>query len=356
MADTTIAARTETDTDTKAPLLQVRDLKQHFPINGGVLGRVQGHVKAVDGISFDVYPGETLSIVGESGCGKSTTGRSILRLQEPTAGQVIFDGEDIAKLSKRELRRRRRKMQIIFQDPFASFNPRQTIQQLLDEAMAIQGTRPPQERRERIVELLEMVGLKAEHIDRYPHEFSGGQRQRIAIARALSVEPKLIVCDEAVSALDVSVQAQVINLLKRLQRELGLTYIFVAHDLGVVRHISDRIVVMYLGKIVEVGDTETIFSRPQHPYTRALLSAIPVPDPKTRQRPIPIPGDVPSPVDPPGGCPFHTRCPHVMDRCLSDPPPLHRLDREQEAACHLVEDGPIDYRELEAAEGRDKTG
>jgi peptide/nickel transport system ATP-binding protein/oligopeptide transport system ATP-binding protein len=333
---------------TTAPLMQVRNLKQYFPIRGGVLGRVQGHVKAVDGISFDVYPGETLSIVGESGCGKSTTGRSILRLVEPTEGQVIFDGEDIAGLSRGELRRRRRKMQIIFQDPFASFNPRQTIHQLLDEAMAIQGTAPPAERRTRIIELLQMVGLKAEHIDRYPHEFSGGQRQRIAIARALSVDPKLIVCDEAVSALDVSVQAQVINLLKRLQRELGLTYIFVAHDLGVVRHISDRIIVMYLGRIVEVGDTQTIFSNPQHPYTRALLSAIPVPDPKRKQRPIPVPGDVPSPVNPPGGCPFHTRCPHVMDRCLTDPPPLHRLDHGQEAACHLVEDGPVDYEQLEA--------
>lgn len=339
-----------TDTAT-APLMQVQNLKQHFPIRGGVLGRVQGHVKAVDGISFEVYPGETVSIVGESGCGKSTTGRSILRLQEPTEGRVLFDGEDITGLSKGELRRRRRKMQIIFQDPFASFNPRQTIHQLLDEAMAIQGTRPREERRSRIIELLEMVGLKAEHIDRYPHEFSGGQRQRIAIARALSVDPKLIVCDEAVSALDVSVQAQVINLLKRLQRELGLTYIFVAHDLGVVRHISDRIIVMYLGKIVEVGDTETIFSRPQHPYTRALLSAIPIPDPRRRQRPIPIPGDVPSAVDPPGGCPFHTRCPHVMDRCLTDPPPLHRLDRGQQAACHLLENGPVDYEKLDGTEG-----
>jgi peptide/nickel transport system ATP-binding protein/oligopeptide transport system ATP-binding protein len=333
--------------DTRTPLLEVRNLKQYFPIRGGVLGRVQGHVKAVDGINFEVYPGETVSIVGESGCGKSTTGRSILRLVEPTEGTVIFDGEDITHLSQRELRHRRRHMQIIFQDPFASFNPRQTIHQLLDEAMAIQNTAPRAQRRQRILELLEMVGLKPEHIDRYPHEFSGGQRQRIAIARALSVDPKLIVCDEAVSALDVSVQAQVINLLKRLQRELGLTYLFVAHDLGVVRHISDRIIVMYLGRIVEVGDTRTIFERPQHPYTRALLSAIPVPDPKRRQRPIPIPGDVPSPVDPPGGCPFHTRCPYVMDRCLTDPPPLHRLEGGQQAACHLAENGAVDYEAID---------
>lgn len=339
--------------DAKTPLLQVKNLKQHFPIRGGVLGRVKAHVRAVDGISFDVYPGETVSIVGESGCGKSTTGRAILRLIEPTEGSVIFDGEDIAQLSKSELRQRRRLMQIVFQDPFASFNPRQTIHDLLDEAMSIQTTIPRSERRSRIEELLEMVGLQPEYIDRYPHEFSGGQRQRIAIARALSVDPKLIVCDEAVSALDVSVQAQVINLLKRLQRELGLTYIFVAHDLGVVRHISDRIIVMYLGKIVEMGETSAIFERPQHPYTRALLSAIPVPDPKKRYRPLPIPGDVPSPVDPPTGCPFHTRCPFVMERCLTEPPPLYRLDDRQQSACHLVEDGAVDFESVPTHERRE---
>ncbi|MFW6252853.1 MAG: ABC transporter ATP-binding protein, partial [bacterium] len=236
--------------------------------------------------------------------------------------------------------------QIIFQDPYSSFNPRQTIHQLLNEAMAIQHVLPKGDRRARIQELLEMVGLKAEHIDRYPHEFSGGQRQRIAIARALSVDPKLLICDEAVSSLDVSVQAQVINLLKKLQRDLGLTYIFIAHDLGVVRHISDRVVVMYLGKIAEVADKRTLFERPQHPYTKALLSAIPIPDPKIKRTRIPLVGDVPSPINPPRGCPFHTRCPFVMDRCRSELPQLHELDRNQRVACHLVENGPVDYEHL----------
>ncbi len=328
------------------PVLQVRNLKQYFPIRGGVLGRIQNYVKAVDDISFDVYAGETLSIVGESGCGKSTTGRSILRLVEPTEGRILFEGQNIAELSKADLRRRRKDMQIIFQDPYSSFNPRQTIHQLLNEAMAIQNVLPKNARRARIQELLEMVGLKAEHIDRYPHEFSGGQRQRIAIARALSVDPKLLICDEAVSSLDVSVQAQVINLLKKLQRELGLTYIFIAHDLGVVRHISDRVVVMYLGKIAEVADKRTLFERPQHPYTKALLSAIPIPDPKIKRKRIPLVGDVPSPINPPTGCPFHTRCPFVMDRCRSELPPLHELDRNQYVACHLAESGPVDYDRL----------
>ncbi|MFW5694182.1 MAG: ABC transporter ATP-binding protein [Alkalispirochaeta sp.] len=331
---------------TQEPILQVLNLKQYFPIRGGILGRVQNHVKAVDDVSFDVYPGETLSIVGESGCGKSTTGRCILRLQEPTDGRILFEGEDITALSLSDLRRRRKDMQIIFQDPYASFNPRQTISQLLSEAMAIQQIDPPGGRRRYIAELLQMVGLKGEHIDRYPHEFSGGQRQRIAIARALSVDPKLIICDEAVSALDVSVQAQVINLLMRLQRELGLTYIFVAHDLGVVRRISDRIVVMYLGQVAEVGETHQIFENPQHPYTRALLSAIPVPDPTQRHQPIALEGDVPSPIDPPEGCPFHTRCPYVMDRCVAEKPPLHPIGDGHGAACHLLERGPVDYTTL----------
>ncbi|MFP4643353.1 MAG: ABC transporter ATP-binding protein [Spirochaetales bacterium] len=330
-----------------APLLQVENLKKHFPIRGGVLGRVQNHVKAVDDISFEVKRGETIGIVGESGCGKSTAGRAILRLHEPTAGRIVFEGEDITALSKAAMRKRRRDMQIIFQDPFASFNPRQTIRRLLDEAMGIQNVVPKQKRAARIRELLEMVGLKPEHIDRYPHEFSGGQRQRIAIARALSVDPKLLICDEAVSSLDVSVQAQVINLLKKLQRELNLTYLFVAHDLGVVRHISDRVMVMYLGKIVEIGETKQIFERPQHPYTRALLSAIPVPDPRRKTQRTVLRGDVPSPIDPPSGCPFHTRCPYVMDRCSVETPQLHVLDTDQRAACHLVEDGVVDYSRIE---------
>ena len=334
-----------------APLLQVENLTKHFPIRGGVLGRVQNYVRAVDGITFDVAKGETLSLVGESGCGKSTTGRVILRLQEPTGGRIVFDGSDLTALSKSELRRRRKDMQIIFQDPYASFNPRQTIRRLLSEAMAIQNVVPRERRRERCIELLEMVGLKAEHIDRYPHEFSGGQRQRIGIARALSVEPKLIVCDEAVSSLDVSVQAQVINLLKRLQRELGLTYIFVAHDLGVVRHISDRIVVMYLGKVAEMGEKRAIFDTPQHPYTKALLSAVPVPDPKRKTRRIILTGDVPSPIDPPSGCPFHTRCPFAMERCRVEEPPIHVLETGQKVACHLAEDGPVDYERLTALGG-----
>lgn len=327
-------------------MLNVKNLKQYFPIRGGVLGRVQNYVKAVDDVSFDIAKGETVSIVGESGCGKSTTGRAILRLEEPTGGNIVFDGEDLMRLTKGQMRRRRKDIQIIFQDPFASFNPRQTIRNLLYEAMAIQKVVPPGKRLERSIELLEMVGLKAEHIDRYPHEFSGGQRQRIGIARALSVEPRLIICDEAVSSLDVSVQAQVLNLLKRLQRELGLTYLFISHDLGVVRHISDRIIVMYLGKVVEIGDKRSIFENPQHPYTKALLSAIPVADPKRKAQRILLSGDVPSPIDPPAGCPFHTRCPFVMDRCLTEPPPLHNMHDTHSAACHLAEDGPIDYEPL----------
>lgn len=330
----------------QSPLLEVKNLKQYFPIRGGVLGRIQNWVKAVDDITFDIAKGETLSIVGESGCGKSTTGRAILRLQEPTDGEVRFEGEDLLSLPKGDMRRRRKDMQIIFQDPYSSFNPRQTIRQLLAEAMAIQDVVPRAGRRRRIIELLEMVGLKAEHIDRYPHEFSGGQRQRIGIARALSVEPKLIVCDEAVSSLDVSVQAQVLNLLKRLQRELGLTYLFISHDLGVVRYISDRIIVMYLGRIAEIGDKRTIFDRPQHPYTKSLLSAIPIPDPKRKGTRILLSGDVPSPINPPSGCPFHTRCPFVMERCRHETPPLHRLDPSQGVACHLSENGVIDYEKL----------
>ncbi|WP_163581626.1 ABC transporter ATP-binding protein [Gracilibacillus saliphilus] len=321
-------------------LLKVNNLKQHFPIKGGFLGRTVNHVKAVDDVTFDIYEGETLSVVGESGCGKSTTGRAILRLDEPTEGSIEFDGVDLLALNKREMRKKRKDLQVIFQDPYASLNPRQTVAQILMESMAIQKAVPKEKRRERAIELLETVGLNADQIDRYPHEFSGGQRQRIGIARALSVDPKLIICDEAVSALDVSVQAQVLNLLKKLQKEFNLTFLFIAHDLGVVRHISDRIIVMYLGKIVEIADKKSLFENPQHPYTKALLSSIPTPDPEVKKERIILKGDVPSPINPPQGCRFHTRCPFATDICKQEVPALRNLDNMKEghrAACHHIE-------------------
>ena len=325
----------------KKELLKVEGLKQHFPIKGGMLGRTVNHVKAVDGISFEVYEGETVSIVGESGCGKSTTGRAILRLEEPTAGTVKFEDVELTTLSKKEMRKKRKDLQIIFQDPYASINPRQTVADILNEAMTIQNSVPANKRRKRIIELLETVGLNEYQADRYPHEFSGGQRQRIGIARALAVDPKLIICDEAVSALDVSIQAQVLNLLEELQEEYKLTYLFISHDLGVVRHISDRVIVMYLGKIVEIGDREEIFDRPKHPYTKALLSAIPVPDPTHKKTHIALKGDVPSPIDPPSGCRFHTRCPFAQDKCKQEEPLLEShasMKEEHQAACHFVEE------------------
>ena len=325
----------------KKELLKVEGLKQYFPIKGGFLGRTVNHVKAVDDITFTIYEGETVSIVGESGCGKSTTGRAILRLEEPTEGSVSFQGTDITKLSKGKMRKYRKDMQIIFQDPYASINPRQTVASVLNEAMHIQNVLPKGERRARIEELLETVGLRAYQADRYPHEFSGGQRQRIGIARALSVNPKLIICDEAVSALDVSIQAQVLNLLEELQDEFGLTYLFISHDLGVVRHISDRIIVMYLGKIVEIADKTSLFENPQHPYTKALLSAIPVPDPDAKKERIVLKGDVPSPIDPPTGCRFHTRCPFATDKCKAEEPKLRKtglMMEGHEAACHYMEE------------------
>nr|WP_035001338.1 dipeptide ABC transporter ATP-binding protein [Bhargavaea cecembensis] len=325
----------------KKELLKVEGLKQHFPIKGGFFGRTVNHVKAVDDISFTVYEGETVSIVGESGCGKSTTGRAILRLEEPSDGKVYFEGTDLASLSKSEMRKYRKDLQIIFQDPYASINPRQSISDVLNEAMEIQNVLPKKERRKRILELLETVGLNGSQADRYPHEFSGGQRQRIGIARALSVNPKLIICDEAVSALDVSIQAQVLNLLEELQDEYGLTYLFISHDLGVVRHISDRVIVMYLGKIMEIGDKHSIFDNPKHPYTKALLSAIPVPDPEREREHIVLRGDVPSPIDPPTGCRFHTRCPFAQEKCRVDVPELKTHDgmkQSHEAACHFVEE------------------
>jgi oligopeptide/dipeptide ABC transporter ATP-binding protein len=318
-------------------ILQVRDLQQYFPIKGGVFGRTVNYVKAVDGVNFTIYEGETVSIVGESGCGKSTTGRAILRLDEPTSGEVIFQGTNLLSKSKREMRSIRKDLQVIFQDPFASLNPRRSIGQTLEEAMGILNVVPKADRRRRAIELLEQVGLKEEHIDRYPHEFSGGQRQRIGIARALAVEPKLIICDEAVSALDVSVQAQVLNLLKKLQKEYGLTYLFISHDLGVVRHISDRIIVMYLGKVVEIAEKKSLFDNPRHPYTQALLSAIPEPNRKKKKERIILKGDVPSPIDPPSGCRFHTRCPLATDLCRQSDPELKSLGEGHQAACHYAE-------------------
>ncbi|WP_280771132.1 ABC transporter ATP-binding protein [Salipaludibacillus daqingensis] len=331
-------------------LLRVTNLKQYFPIKGGILGRKVNDVKAVDDISFYVNAGETLSIVGESGCGKSTTGRAILRLDEPTAGEVSFNGKDLLALNKSEMRKMRKDLQIIFQDPYASINPRQTVRQVLNEAMEIQNVLPKDQREDRMMELMDTVGLGAHQLDRFPHEFSGGQRQRIGIARALSVDPKLIICDESVSALDVSIQAQVLNLLKKLQRELDLTYLFIAHDLGVVRHISDRVIVMYLGKIVEVADKKSLFDNPKHPYTKTLLSAIPVPDPTKQKEQIILKGDVPSPIDPPTGCRFHTRCPFATDKCKDEVPELRTTSdgmvAGHEAACHYIEE--IESGEMKA--------
>ncbi len=318
-------------------LLQVRDLKVHFPVQHGLLSRVKAHVKAVDGISFSLAAGETLGLVGESGCGKTTLGRAVIRLIEPTAGSVLFNDDDITKLDGAELRSRRRGFQMIFQDPFGSLNPRMTVEQIIGEALDIHGLAvEPGARQKRISDLLDGVGLSANHAQRYPHEFSGGQRQRIGIARALAVEPKLIVCDEPVSALDVSVQAQIINLLQDLQRERGIAYLFVAHDLAVVEHISHRVMVMYLGQVAELADAQAIVREPKHPYTQALISAIPVVDPASKRQRIMLPGDVPSPIDPPSGCPFHTRCPIAEARCRSEKPPLREIAPGHFAACHLA--------------------
>jgi oligopeptide/dipeptide ABC transporter ATP-binding protein len=318
-------------------LLEVQNLKVHFPVQHGVLSRVRAHIKAVDGVSFDIEPGETVGLVGESGCGKSTLGRAIVRLVEPTAGKVVFEGEDIARLNGSELRERRRKLQIIFQDPYSSLNPRMTVLDVIGEALDIHGlTDSRAARRARVVELLKSVGLEAAHAERFPHEFSGGQRQRIGIARALAVEPKLIVCDEPVSALDVSVQAQIINLLQDLQQERGLAYLFIAHDLAVVEHISWRVLVMYLGRIVEQGEASAIVREPKHPYTQALISAVPEVDPETRRQRIVLQGDVPSPIQPPPGCPFHPRCPVAEERCRREVPEFRELRPGHWAACHLA--------------------
>ena len=323
-------------------ILTATDLVKHYPIKGGVLRRTVGHVKAVDGVSFELHRGETLGIVGESGCGKSTLGRLLMRLEEPTSGSVVFDGVDMYAQRGRTMRRLRRDIQIVFQDPYTSLNPRKTVGDIVGEPFDIHPDVVPRKGRRRAVqELLDLVGLNPEHINRYPHQFSGGQRQRIGIARGIALNPKVLVCDEPVSALDVSVQAQVVNLMEKLQDELGLSYIFIAHDLSVVRHISDRVAVMYLGKIAEIGDEDQVYSRPTHPYTQALLSAVPVPDPTLRDRreQIVLTGDVPSPANPPSGCRFHTRCFKAQAICSVEEPVLvGRADGlgEHPSACHFA--------------------
>jgi oligopeptide/dipeptide ABC transporter ATP-binding protein len=322
--------------DAAEPLLSVQHVKKYFPIHRGVLGRVTAHVKAVDDISFTIDRGETFGLVGESGCGKTTAGRSVLRLVEPDAGTIRFDGIDLLALSKQELRRKRRDMQIIFQDPYASLNPRMTIRTIVGEPFAIHDIASGSEREERIADLLKTVGLDSSVMNRYPHEFSGGQRQRIGIARALALKPKLIVADEPVSALDVSIQAQIINLLADLQQQFALTYLFISHAIPVIEHISTRIGVMYLGKLVEVGTSQQICTAPKHPYSQALLSAVPIPDPAARKQRVILGGDVPTPINPPTGCRFHTRCPIAIDRCKVDEPPLRQIEDGRDAACHLV--------------------
>jgi len=320
-----------------APMLRVENLVKHFPLKGGLLGREVERVHAVDGVSFELMGGETLGVVGESGCGKSTTGRCILRLIEPTSGEVWFEGRNVTALGRTELRSLARDMQIIFQDPYASLNPRMTVRAIVGEALIIHKlTKTRAQFEDRIVDLLETVGLAADHMRRYPHEFSGGQRQRIGIARALAVSPKLIVCDEAVSALDVSIQAQVINLLEDLQAKFELTYVFIAHDLSVVEHISTRVAVMYLGRIVELATANQLYTRPLHPYTEALLSAVPIPDPQVRRKRIMLQGDVPSPIHPPPGCHFHTRCPIARKGlCDVESPLLEQSTDGHWVACHL---------------------
>jgi oligopeptide transport system ATP-binding protein len=320
------------------PLLKVEGLKKHFPITGGILGRPVNHVKAVDGVSFQVKKGETLGIVGESGCGKSTTGRMLMRLIDPSEGKVTFEDKELTSLSKAEMRKIRRDIQMVFQDPYASLNPRHTVEKILEEPLIVHGIGSAKERKKKVHELLEIVGLSSYHAKRYPHQFSGGQRQRIGIARALMTQPKLIIADEPVSALDVSIQAQVLNLMKELQEEFDLTYIFIAHDLGVVRHISDRVGVMYLGRMVELSESEKLYEKPLHPYTQALLSAVPIPDPAFERDTILLQGDIPSPSNPPAGCAFHTRCPHAMDVCKSKTPEFKEHLPGHYVACHLYED------------------
>ena len=323
-----------------AALLTVKNLVKYFPIHAGLLSRHIGDVRAVDDVSFEIGAGETLGLVGESGSGKTTIGRLVLRLLKATSGEVTFDGRDVMKMSRTSIRHVRKEMQIIFQDPYASLNPRMTVGDIVSEPLAIHKIATGKAAEARVKELLKLVGLHPNHANRYPHEFSGGQRQRVGIARALAVDPKFIVCDEPVSALDVSIQAQVINLLEDLQQQLGLTYLFIAHDLSVVRHISTRVAVMYVGKIVEQADRDTLYENPMHPYTQALLSAIPIPDPRVerRRKRIVLTGDIPSPVNPPSGCRFRTRCPIAFARCTVEEPPLTEYAPGHFAACHWVEE------------------
>jgi oligopeptide transport system ATP-binding protein len=318
-------------------LVEVEDLKKYYPVTMGLLSRHIADVKAVDGVSFYITEGETLGLVGESGCGKSTLGRTLLRLEEPTAGKVLYRGNDIIALDKKQLKELRKDIQMIFQDPQSSLDPRMTIGDSIGEAILIHGVTSERERLERVAGLLKQVGMEPEHAVRYPHEFSGGQKQRVGIARALAVNPKLVVADEPVSALDVSVQAQILNLIMDLQGDLGLAYLFIAHDLSVIGHVSDRIAVMYLGQIVELADRLELFRRPLHPYTEALLSALPIPDPHREQKRILLPGEVPSPVDPPPGCRFHTRCPRIMKICSQEEPRLRPLETGHLVSCHLYD-------------------
>ncbi len=317
------------------PLIEVENLKKHYPVRSGLWGRVRASVKAVDGVSLKIMEGETLGVVGESGCGKTTLGRLLLRLVEATEGRVVYQGRDVLNVGNRQMRELRRSMQIIFQDPYSSLNPRMTVGGIIGEALKIHELVPPERIDARVAELMEQVGLQPSYARRYPHEFSGGQRQRIGIARALAVEPKFIVADEPVSALDVSIQAQIVNLLQDLQRDLGLTYLFIAHDLSVVRHISDRIAVMYLGRIVELADRDELYAHPSHPYTKALLSAVPIPEPGASTQRVVLEGDVPNPASVPSGCPFHPRCPEKRDRCTQTVPQLVDLGNGHQTACLL---------------------